>query len=278
MLLNRKVLRKPRNQKLNPEIMFKRLSQITGVPMREFYPAKYRDLGEMNPHYNPNHHSIDMNGFGKLEFIRAHEWRHALQGVVVPHSSTLKREILEDQNKIKFRNKSKEELSEFFKYVKFLEATNSLGALPSIHAINSMVETRVQRIKKNILALSVSFAITGLIPAYAPFLFFPALNYARSIQFKRMALRHGEDSILLLWTHPPTNEKGQIILNFGKWEKKMVEDGFLKPAGGFTPKGLRFFRERVNHGEIRRRMAEFKKVRKQIEYEETLEMLRRTKK
>lgn len=70
-----------------------------------------------------------------------------------------------------------------------------------------------------------------------------AFGTARQALVKKFYRKHGVDGLLMLYAFPP---KKSDLLRLPWYEKRMIEKWFLKPQGGFTEKGLRFFKRKVN--------------------------------
>ncbi|MDO8627961.1 MAG: hypothetical protein Q7K42_05840, partial [Candidatus Diapherotrites archaeon] len=66
---------------------------------------------------------------------------------------------------------------------------------------------------------------------------------ARQILVKNYFKKHGVDGLLLLFAFPP---KDMELLGLRKYERLLVERGFLKPKGGMTEKGIRLLKRKVD--------------------------------
>lgn len=218
-------------QSLTPNRLWKRISQITGVPVGEMKPTRYRG-NISNPHYDSVFHAIDNKRFSWEGLYAHHEERHAVQGVAGQESQALKHAKLVFEGRLPNKQFTTKERTELRHADRYDELTNPI----------------------------LTIIWTAANASHTPYKFLP--NIFRAIQFRQIIRRHGEDGALLAYAFPPRNGKDTVTPVFGKWEKQMIENGYLFPEGGMTRKGLRLFRERVNATEIRRRIEQWQRIRK----------------
>ncbi|GEM_PF-6135678 len=87
-------------------------------------------------------------------------------------------------------------------------------------------------------------------------------DYGESL-VNTLIVKHGEDALLLLWVCPPRNKTGAPdVWMLPSWYDQILSQGILKQTGGFTRKGLQFFRERVQSQLIFERLQEAEQTRK----------------
>lgn len=231
----------PRNSALNPEFLWKRLSQITGVPIETMLPKRTNRIAFGDGEYDRIIHQIAIRRRSNSKTER-HEMRHAIQGLIEPKSNY---DRLASRNEDALKSIPERV---FDREYKFSEITNPTERGQIRDAITALPPRR-------------QLLLLAMLPL-APILF-PWRNLIISRNFKKVIERHGQDAALLVWAHPPKTEKGKLEFTFQKWEKQMVNEGYLHPHGGFTPKGLALFRTRASSAEIRRRLSEMKSVREQ---------------
>ncbi|MBI4043972.1 MAG: hypothetical protein HY393_04170 [Candidatus Diapherotrites archaeon] len=238
--------------------LFKRVSQITGVPVQALHPVKIRhkSFGDVNPAYSNTEHSYRFHPLvGWLEPIfKPHEYRHALQNLLSPP----RQKLLIRYFRMAY---AKAGTKDFYKayplfppilrragrHRKFRELTNPLVSKKGAHgmAFNAL------QASPNKLLLALFFPFTVF--------FFSEYRIARHTQsiFKK----HGEDGAILLWADSPIDPNGRLIKPLREWEKEMVQRGYLFPNSGFTRAGLKHVREKIDSGEIFRQLQIMKRLR-----------------
>ncbi len=232
--------------------LFKRFSQITGVPIKKLKPK--RIYGKtINPEYSHITHSIDLPKKNTRKWEINHEKRHALQTLSY-HYKTEKSQKIKPVTRIKKlikRAKTRE---------KWIEPTNADPA-------KSKFNEAVRNINSPVPLISVSAAGTILLSTGNPYLaaapligFFPKYfaQLRRQTKVRKLIKNHGEDGMLLLWVSPP---KKLNALKIPKWEKSMVKNGYLKKQGGLTRKGLQYFRRKLQTATVWNRLRKMEKAR-----------------
>lgn len=244
---------------INHARLFKRFSQITGVPLNDLRPAKGQSRfapGTIGL-YSPSLHTVSVKKSDP--YILRHEERHAVQWLANRQSER------EGNIRIqKYLAKKPVSFLAFLKYLKkesdfdrkWLEPTNADPEMNRlIESINNLGRVKGIGLGTSMLAISI--------PKIAPLLAYFATHYGiqlvRQTFVRNVIKRHGEDGLLLLWIAPP---KEMDALFVRSWEKKMVQNGYLKPEGGLTRKGLRYWRERLQPQAIWKFLHEAEQKRK----------------
>jgi hypothetical protein len=248
------------------ERLFKRFSEITGVPLKQLKPKKIADRN-ISGIYDSRTHEYHQGIMGKKRLktlfgrhVEEHELRHGLQNL------SMKENLLADRKVMKVQ---KLKLLQFLKWLKkdsswtrkWIEATNSdPQAFMAIQAFGDMGAIKAGLLgaaSVNVLAHPfLSFvAYAYLLPQYIT-------QTKRHSNVRKLIKKHGEDGILLLWVAPP---KKQDALQITKWEKEMVKKGYLKEDGGMTKKGLQYFRRHLQPAAIWKKLKELEYKRKNKE-------------
>lgn len=211
--------------------LFKRFSQITGIPIRELYPAtllhsNYLDRVGANGMYVIPLHTIIVNP-GKLTKMHWHEHRHGLQNI----ASSGKR-----------KNNFRSELN-----VKWIEPVISdpsrdgfvQGIKNSLYDEGYIKPERLffKWLTETLLGIKI------------------VKSLVREKRMKDLFKKHREDGILLLWVAPPSKLD---VLEVSNWERQMVKKGYLFPNGGLTKKGLHYWRRNLQTQAIWQKLAKAK--------------------
>lgn len=236
--------------------MWKRISQIWGVPLSGLKPIVSNAPTQAVGEYRPFTHTIHFDPNWKSERATNHEERHSMQGLISPQ--LLRNRFDAVGRKIKTRKSRMIEN----KQIKSWELSNPAGGV-HITADNAT------RGKKSAYAFALiggsvgavygglAGFILGLQAGHIPLL----PNYLRSRAFHTIIKNHGEDAAILFYVNPPRNQKGQVSTNFIGWEKKMVQEGYLHQTGGLTRRGLGFLKTQMTAAEIFNRLRQINKNR-----------------
>ncbi len=247
--------RRIKNQKL-----FKRFSQITGIPLKNVYPIETKKVRfDAAGIYRPSTHTVGIRKKDMVyaqNFIREHEQRHGLHYLADQrYYSMLAKFILEREPKVifwlthpKLYFKALLELKKTFSRKRKLEEP-TVTAGEGYMLIEPIRELGIVKIA---LAAGLPFLAFYLFPQYIA-------QVRRHVFIRELIQKHGEDGLLLLWVAPP---KKQDALHVRAWEKKMVENCYLKEKGGLTKKGLKYWREHLQPQSIWQKLAEAEKERK----------------
>ncbi|MFH0954796.1 MAG: hypothetical protein V1777_01720 [Candidatus Micrarchaeota archaeon] len=244
------------------ERLFKRFSQITGIPISELKPII--DRSNTDPNYNISTHSVRSI---RNESVLSHEYRHGLQILSRPQEFVPGLKSVNSKSRI---GRLKKKYAFQKKAVQWLEPTNAnpnnnlyLEALANY----SQGFTALPRVTVAGLALSAikyGYPIRGLallstlLPSFIQ-------TVKRQSRVRNLFEKHGEDAILLLWVSPP---KKMDALQVPIWEKQMVQNGYLESNGGITKKGLRFWRENLQAQAIWLRLGQMRAIRQKFKVEE----------
>jgi hypothetical protein len=79
----------------------------------------------------------------------------------------------------------------------------------------------------------------------------PALSFLRKRRVNTFFKKHGIDGMLLVYVFPPIQGDALFL---GRYEKKLIQDGFLQEAGGLTKKGIEAIKSRVSKEELLRKI------------------------
>lgn len=190
----------PKARPIDHQRLFKRFSQITGIPVKSLRPHRsvYRPPWSRGV-YNADKHTFSST---RDKFVEQHEERHAIQNMAnLRLHPKRKRMSIKDSQRISDA---------------WIEPTNT------DHLEKLLTWTLIRSRYRS---------------------FRDKINYiVRRTFVKGVIKHHGEDGLLLLWAAPP---KKLDALYVRSWEKQMVNNGYLQPNGGFTRKGLQYWREHV---------------------------------
>ena len=261
-------------RKFSNERLFKRFSQITGIPLSEIYPKIGEDynilktifgfFGEYVPLTN-----VQRMGKIKSQYIKEHETRHAL----LWHSKSNEFNI-DNINFLMSEKKKKRKKKDYIEHGKdwieegevraswneptnadprkniFMESFVNMFASPKINAL--LLSSITMRHFNDRHSLKI-FAL-------AAFLALP--KYLRHVKRQKLVrdlfFRHGEDALLLLWVYSPQKLDA---LEIPKWEQEVIEKGYLLSNGGLTKKGLWFWRKQLQPASVWHRLAVAAKTR-----------------
>ncbi|MBU2476878.1 hypothetical protein KKG83_05395 [Candidatus Micrarchaeota archaeon] len=244
-----KPVRRNYPRKTYTDKLYRRFSQITGVPVRKLIPEKKAFFRHDVGFYYPNTHEIETSR-KKNRYTENHEMRHALQALSNPVVAGLykKSNVTKD---IKAIAKLKK-ITNFHR--KWAEATNTD---PDKSAFTEAFSD-MGSIKNSSVALPFFFLYKPLALAYAYYLPQYISQIKRHTNVRKIYKNHGEDGVLLLWVAPP---KKLDALEIPKWEKQMVKKGYLKEKGGMAKKGLQYFRRKLQSATIWQRLKEMEERR-----------------
>ncbi|MBI5224784.1 hypothetical protein HY989_02850 [Candidatus Micrarchaeota archaeon] len=224
--------------KLNVERMYKRFSEISGVPLAQLKPKianDFRNSGNKGE-YRANTHTITLRS--QTPFVLDHELQHGIQineNILNSRlSKILERNIIQSKTKKEIFQKDHD------KSYKFYEPTADVftsGLLQKSHKQN-FAEREMR-------------AHSGKVP----FLTNPSwiIQIIRNLNVKRLVKKHGVDGLFLLYVAPP---KKLDALEIPKWRKEMVSKGYLKEKGGLTKRGLSFWRQNLQPESVWRFLAD----------------------
>lgn len=250
-------------RRINHQRLFKRFSQITGVPLKEIYPRienpTHREFSKTTVigGYDNSRHIVQYRHKRPAKHVKEHEERHALQVLSNP-SITQK-----FRRKYKALMEKKGTILDFMRdYIRFdneaektrrvwIEPTNvepKIKEIPS-RALSNMSDEFIKSIEDSKLADRLRRALENR--EYRE-------QIVRHISVRRIFQRHEEDGLLLLWVAPP---KKLDALEIEHWEKEMVQNEYLLPRGGLTKKGLRYWREHLQPQAIWQFLKEAKERR-----------------
>ena len=216
---------------INHSQLFKRASQILGVPVEKLKPpVTFRGSSRQNGYFIALH-QIQTS---KRQLTREHEERHGLQSIQEPYADRIPLNRI-GQNRISSETQSRLLKQYDKKIILFDEPTNPGTPNRTVEGLR--------------------------LASFSPRRF--ATQILRSARFQKLLDRHGEDAVLLLWANPPKNRSGiPDALKIKQWENQMVQNGFLKPNGGFTRKGLQLFRQNSSAATVWSNLATAEKNRK----------------
>lgn len=231
--------------------LFKRFSEITGIPVRALTPEKKVNFIPAAAHYAPDTHTVYEESFfpGINKRMNKHELRHGIQNLLNPDFSKRPKEIGNPKTWTELAKalKTNTELKR-----KWIEITNAqpknLGILDSL---NSMGFIKMSMMISPLYYSPMIYSYIYLLPQYLT-------QIKRNANTKRIIKKYGEDGILLLWAAPP---KKLDALQIPNWEKQMIQKGYLKENKGLTKKGLQYFRKHLQTQAIWKRLAKFKEER-----------------
>ena len=225
-----------------PEIaynLFKRISEIYGIPIKELTPARGENLPFFVPFhaYDPKRYEVRFNVSPldrakersgkrpmKAENVVTEELLHAAQ-YLLGSSEQLRKERKYGAKKNPFLRNFEikygiEPLAKPYiksSFLRFLDASGYSTFWMALSIINPK------------LGLPGFFITT-------------VLGFLGREAMYRYYKKHGIDGLLLLYVDPPKHWNA-LLLN--KKESFFVKNGLLRPDGGFTKKGLRYLREKL---------------------------------
>jgi len=221
--------------------------------MRKMYPViekPYKHLvSEAN--YDPATHTVRIRKSSAeskgIKSILQHEDRHAIQTISNLALVRKKARQISKHNKLIENPLTREKFSESTKIRQSIENQQK----------NWVEATNINPKLRAFYATMQNFLSIGKNPfKQSRKAFLEQLKRQKST--RRIYQAHGEDGILLMWANPP---KTLDALELKEWERGMVSNGYLKPIGGFTKKGLQLWREKVQAQAIWEFLEKTKKAR-----------------
>lgn len=273
--------------------LYKRFSQITGIPLRELLPIHTNIDNEIFAAGGYNHlrHVITIAPKEPLEHLPSvmrHELGHSIQSMAsTAHDRTddrkfvrLFRTISELNGKLKEMNKNDKKYETLQKRIQILERAarklknRDLGS-PNKKMSRAWIEPTNVDFRMNLARKIVNderpgkLVIAGVVGGFIdPYIAYVAAGVMirkiydsldRNLNMRKLYATHGVDGVLLLWVAPPKVKDAKKIY---QWEKEMMARGYLKEKGGLTSKGLQFWRENLQSLTIRERLSELEWNRK----------------
>ena len=212
---------------INVERMYKRFSEISGIPLKDLRPIEVKDLFKTGvANYIHDYHLINYNENNKYNksSISDHELTHALQSF----KPDLEKKLISRRWIVMER--------EYNKIKKDAETVNREFYEPTAY----WPENIFKALKNHVLYKNHFFK-----------------SFLRMHFTRKLIQRHGEDGLLLLYVAPP---KKLDALEIPKWRKEMVSKGYLKDKGGLTKKGLSYWRQNLQPESIWQFLANAKKL------------------
>ncbi|MFH1663313.1 MAG: hypothetical protein ABH986_00610 [archaeon] len=103
-------MKKPVRRKTYTDRLFRRFSQIAGVPVKNLMPRKYKNFVNYFGYYDPASHAVHLTGNQKLD---EHEIRHGLQNLIMfPDGNRYQKNPKIEKQKIKERRKMRSNFTE----------------------------------------------------------------------------------------------------------------------------------------------------------------------
>jgi len=241
--------------------LYKRFSEITGVPLRELYPereAKPKKSLLAAGYYDRITHTIGIKRFALWAIEE--ELRHALQNLADQRQRKNFERFLKKKPK-KFREALryfKDILRGLSKRRKWLEPVVTgpkINVFLKAFANLSLIE-KLAYLPALVTSLRAPYTAG---PIAATIVVRYLMQVSRSLYVRGLIKKHGEDGLLLLWVAPP---KKLDALYIKEWEREMVKKGYLKEKGGLTKSGLRYWREHLQPQSIWEFLAKAKETRK----------------
>jgi hypothetical protein len=232
--------------------LFKRFSQLTGIPLAELEarqvisqganaaPPK-DELGFDSPgaYYRGLHETelfpdVLANGKRDLKIVEAHEQRHGLQRVSDQRHLGIQR----------LRGKHEERVRRAAKQIGNTQPITPPGEIAKWKELHNKRQSDL--VEPTNPKGTVQYAKQLDLPRVVP-----QEKLMQTRQRRQNTLRvyrtHGADGLLLLYACPP---RSLDALQIPAWEKEMVDYGYLHPRGGLTRKGKQFFRGLVHSSAI----------------------------
>lgn len=235
--LKRRILGEP----IQNEKLFKRISEIYGIPVDELRPVReYWTPFTTHAEYSFRRHSYTVEeGRPFREHTLSHEERHGVQFLLFP-------------KKVYQQNKS---LMARRRRASFFEMTDTTSPI-----VDTFFHPHLMKFFFVMTGSMVASTLIGLGAAAIPIGFY--VKDAISVhQIQKLIRTHGEDGLVLLYANPPFLPKGQISFKFGAWRKSMIKQGYLQPVGGLTKEGEEYVRKKISKEAVQRRLDRSKKRR-----------------
>ncbi len=255
-------------QPFSHQKLVKRFSQISGIPIREFMPKvvpKRRDSSALGYYDAENHTIYPSNDKG----IARHELRHTINNLANPKRRS-QINTLSKLERCKLPRKTKKRILKktYKKIVKGIKKEHTIYDEPIVKIPGEKTKYRLLAATKipGLLELTATMGAGYLVGSkmlpigYLVAKFINGMRRNKNVE--RVIKNHGEDGALLLWATFPA---GEDTLKVAKWEKEMIQKGYLLPKSGMTKKGLQLWREKVSPQSIRTYLENAKrKQRKQL--------------
>ena len=217
-------------RKFSTQKLFRRFSQITGIPLEELYPSVELNAS-LFPMYFPKNHS--MHG-GLTSLQTEHEQRHGLQHLIMAQRLSKMTKGIKDDAKgiikakkyLAAQRKWTEATNADPRWNRFKDAFGNMG-LVKASALGLSATTAAIEIGSGFPVLRLGL-MAWLLPQYAA-------QVLRQTYVRQLYAKHGEDGLLLLWVAPPRNwTHYRFPVGKSKWWK-MVS---CRPTAGFPKEGF----------------------------------------
>lgn len=202
--------------------LFKRISQIYGIPVRILLPIDYQPKGHQMrkgviASYSESFHSVFTDKFKRLQKEDKH----------------LSEEEKAERARIVIAHEMSHAAQDLLSKERFLETLERLGRLKSsekAHAAMDKYGDEQKKLGQERKKFTEAVAIGSL-------------NPPEDIEFdvakQRLIGKHGVDALILLYANPITEPLKKQLMD---WEKKMIGEGYLRARGGLTPRGIKFIK------------------------------------
>ena len=245
--------KKFKRENLTPlaESVYKRISQIYGIPLKELLP------------FNRGIHGMAGASFGTLGryFPVKHDISLLYEDIkILDHELLHSADFLLNRKKLARIEKKLEKGEEF----RGKEYEESIASITNKHSpmkeISRLVKGAVLSgigsgliYTQNKTLSTIGASTFGIVPLIL------LMNKFSKWRNNRYFRKYGADGLILLSAVPIKNyDIGKIRA----YEREMVKNGILSPKGGLTKKGMRLVREKMPKGEIVRLRVQQDRVRR----------------